>query len=402
MRTPIGIASFVLLGLNVLAAAAQNPATVPVPIRAQDAIRAAASSFVDIVIGFAATDGTPLEAKLSVPAHAKGPVPVVFHLHGAGPMNYDTGVQYKDADGQIRTDRYYDFYARELASRGLAFFRMNKRGCSSDPSGRRAVDRSVFSKATPTVLLDDYAKALDALRGRKEIDTRRIVLSASSEGTRLAPQLALRSPTRIVGIVLKSDQADNAHNTVVWQNSIGPWRNVQKLIPAAADGTLAKAEYDAAATRDPSLATRMPFATIDTDADGIVNAAEMARVVRPRLDAILKAVEARNDDFLWQALGNLSAAYLLDGWDGEPTSTMLLRLNVAIGVFHGEVDGTTRVEGVRETEAAFRAAGRTNLSVHVYPSHGHDLNWTPKTTGNGGPVPYQDAFRFAADLVRQR
>jgi len=140
-----------------------------------------------------------------------------------------------------------------------------------------------------------------------------------------------------VGVVLKSYQADAPHNTVVWQNSIGPWRNVRKLIPAADDGTLTKAEYDAAATQDPSLATRMPFATIDTDADGIVNAAEMARV-----------------------------------------------------------------EGVRETEGAFRAAGRTNLTVHIYPGHGHDLNWTPKTTGNGGPVPFQDAFRFAADLVRPR
>jgi len=137
-------------------------------------------------------------------------------------------------------------------------------------------------------------------------------------------------------------------------------------------------------------------------ADGIVSAAEMARVVRPRLDAILKAVEARNDDFLWQALGNLSAAYLLDGWDGEPTSPMLLKLHVPIGIFHGEVDGTTRVEGVRETEAVFRAAGRTNLTVHIYPGHGHDLNWTPKTAGTGGPLPFQDAFRLAADLVRPR
>jgi len=48
-----------------------------------------------------------------------------------------------------------------------------------------------------------------------------------------------------------------------------------------------------------------------------------------------------------------------------------------INIFHGEVDGTTRVEGVRETEAAFRAAGRTNLTVHIYPGHGHDLDWTP-------------------------
>ena len=68
----------------------------------------------------------------------------------------------------------------------------------------------------------------------------------------------------------------------------------------------------------------------------------------------------------------------------------------------GDLDGTTRVEGVRETEAAFRTAGRTNLTVHIYPGYDHDLNWTPQTSGNGGPVPYQDAFTFAASLARRR
>ena len=51
---------------------------------------------VDTVIKFTAADGTPLEARLSVPAGAKAPVPVVFHLHGAGPRNYDHGVRFRD------------------------------------------------------------------------------------------------------------------------------------------------------------------------------------------------------------------------------------------------------------------------------------------------------------------
>lgn len=62
-----------------------------------------------------------------------------------------------------------------------SFFRMSKRGCTSEPSGRSLIDRSVFSEATPSVLLDDYVKGLDALRERKEIDPSRIVLSGASE-----------------------------------------------------------------------------------------------------------------------------------------------------------------------------------------------------------------------------
>lgn len=402
MKISITVVFLAFAGLDLVAAD-----SAPVPAHQAGAEGQAitgppAAKVAEVLIRFAATDGTPLEAKLTVPTDAKGPVPVMYHLHGAGPRNYDNPVaQYRDAGGQLQIYRYYDFYSHELARRGLAFFRLSKRGCTIEPSGRPAVDRNVFSKATPRVLLDDYAKGLDALRERKEIDPSRIVLSGASEGTRLAPPLALRSPAGIVGIVLAGYAADNQRDLVVWQNTVGPWRNIQKLIPAAADGTLTRAEYDAAVEEDSSVATKLPFAAVDPDADGIVTAADMANLVRPRLDAILKAVDEGDDDFIWQTVLNLSSAYLRDGWDSEPNFITLLKLNIPLALFHGELDGTTRVEGVREAEAAFRAAGKTNLAVHIYPGHDHDLNWTLQTSANGGPKPFQEMFTFAADLVRQ-
>src|SRR5215204_4245786 len=122
----------------------------------QPASPAAPVAVTDVLVQFVAADGTRLEGKLTIPAAAKGPVPVVFHLHGAGPMNYDHPLRYKDREGAIQTYRYYDFYSQELARRGVAFFRMSKRGCSLDATGGSAIDRSVFSKATPTILLGDY------------------------------------------------------------------------------------------------------------------------------------------------------------------------------------------------------------------------------------------------------
>ena len=157
----------------------------------QAASATSSTNVVDLFIRFSATDGTPLEGKLSLPAGAQGPVPVVFRLHGAGPRTVDNAIQYRDAGGELRVYRYYDFFSHELARRGVAFFRISKRGCTSDSSGQPTIDRSVFSKATPSVLLDDYAKALDALRQRTEIDADRIVVLGSSEGTRLAPRLKI-------------------------------------------------------------------------------------------------------------------------------------------------------------------------------------------------------------------
>jgi len=162
------------------------------------------------------------------------------------------------------------------------------------------------------------------------------------------------------------------------------------------------AARSAAVQADATVAARLPFAAMDSDKDGSMTPSELTAPVKPRLDAILKAVEDKNDDFIWQAVLNLSSAHLLEFWNSEPTSAILLKLDVPIGIFDGELDGATRVEGVRETEAVFRAAGRTTLTVRTYPRHDHDLNWTPQTSAAGGPVPFQDAFAFAAELARSR
>lgn len=356
----------------------------------------------DIVVEFTASDGTPLVGKLSVPLNTAGAVPVVFHLHGAGPRTYDNAIQYRDAAGSVRVYRFYDFYAAELTKRGLAFFRVSKRGVSAEASGRPIIDRALFATATPTVLLDDYGRGLAALRARAEIDRTRIVLSGTSEGTRLAPELALRSPEGIVGLALMGYAADNLHDIVIWQNTAGPWRGIQRLFPAARDGALTRVEYDATVARDATLAPRVVFASIDVDKNGVATADELATLVKPRLDAILAAVADGNDDVIWQAVSNLSAAYLRDGWDAPPNWRRLLDVKVPIAIFHGDLDNTTRVEGVYEAQSAFRDAGRTNLTAHVYPDHDHDLNWTVEMADRGGPLPYRDAFDFMASVAMPR
>lgn len=355
----------------------------------------------DILVSFTGSDGTPLTGKLTLPARATGPVPVVFYLHGAGPRTYDHAVRYRGADGEVATVNYYDSHAHPLAESGVAFFRISKRGCSADASGRPIVDRAVFSAATPDVLLDDYAAALDVLRARPEIDPARIVLFGSSEGTRLAPRLAQRSPRGIQGLVLTSYAGDNTRTTVEWQNSLGPWRNLSVLVPAAADGRLSRAEYEAALAQNAALAQQVPFAVVDGNKDDTLEPAELARVLVPRLQAIRQAVEQGNDDFLWQNLLNLSSAYLRAEWDGPPTHAFLLPLTMPIVIVHGALDGTTRVEAVHETAAAFAAADRTNLTIHVFPGLDHNLGWTPQSAASGGSDALRSAFKSAIDMLKR-
>jgi hypothetical protein len=74
-------------------------------------------------------DGLSLEANLSIPSNASEPVPVVFFMPGAGPWTFDRPLVYPDLEHpqemmpEMKFYSFSDFFARELTSRGLGFFK---------------------------------------------------------------------------------------------------------------------------------------------------------------------------------------------------------------------------------------------------------------------------------------
>ncbi|MCW5754387.1 MAG: hypothetical protein KIT24_06765 [Phycisphaeraceae bacterium] len=354
-----------------------------------------------IVLHWTTDDGVPLEGKLTLPGDARSPAPVVFFLHGAGPRTYDNPMRYVDDAGERQVGAYLDFHARQLADRGIAFFRMSKRGCKAhDGPPWMTLDREVFLAAAPSVLLADYASALHQLRARPEIDPDNIALLGASEGTRLAPQLALAHPQGIRGIAMIGFAADNAREIITWQNSVGPWRNIQHMMPQARAGDLPRAAYEQLLADDPTLAAQLAFDSLDLNRDGILTEAEVVQAVRPRLRLVLDAVEHGNDALLTQLLPMLSSAYLREWWDAEPTVQYMLPLDIPIAIFHGALDGTCRVEGVHEARAAFDAAGKPNLFVRLFDDADHDLNLTWASAQTGSAMEYIAVFDHIARLLR--
>lgn len=358
------------------------------------------------IIDFKTDDGLTLEGKLSVPPGAQKSVPVVFFLPGAGPWTFDRPIEYPDVSKtdsmfpEMKIYNYCDFYAQQLTKRGIAFFRINKRGCAvvkEKPYER--VNRSTFSKATPTVLLADYRAALDKLRQQPDIDRNQIVLLGASEGTRLAPRLAQASPEGIIALVMLGYAEDNTKDTITWQLTVGPWRNMAKIFDEDDDGKVTKAEYHKIIDNAPtSLTTGWSFRSLDRNSDGIIAPKDMQQ--KKRLERILKAVRKRDDDYLWQNLLNLSSAYLLEDWNAKPSHRTLLKLNIPLAIFHGQSDGTCRVEGVLETQKAFEKANKKNLLVRTYPKTDHDLNWPTFLRDGTIPEPYEDLFAFIDTVVK--
>jgi pimeloyl-ACP methyl ester carboxylesterase len=188
-------------------------------------------------------------------------------------------------------------------------------------------------------------------------------------------------------------------DTILWQQTVGPWRNIAKIFDDNDDAQVTRQEYDQAVQRvGRILADSLPFADLDRNKDGLLTPKDLDQ--RAAAQAILKAVRNRDDDYLWDHLLNLSSAGLLEEWEAPPTHRSLLQLDLPVAIFHGESDGSCRVEGVREAQAAFQKAGRTNLMVKTYPKTDHDLNWARFLRDGRIPPAFEDLFAFLAQKVR--
>jgi len=355
----------------------------------------------DVSFSVPADDGLELQVKLSLPGAGEGPFPAVFFLHGAGPRTFDNPFRYRDEKGEIQRQNYLDFHAEQLTRRGIAFCRINKRGCHVRDDGGMRVDREVFLEVTPSRLLRDYGAVFEAVRQREELDPERIVLWGESEGTWMAPRLAREHAGAVAGIIMCGYAADNVGDTVSWQFTHGSWRGIRMLVEAADDGELTEAEYTAAVEENPQLKQQLPFTIMDSDGDRILTEADLVALRQPLVGAIEEAVGSGNDDLLLQVFGVhvLDSTYLAEWWDGEANVEVLLALDCPLRIFHGELDVNCRVEGVSEAVVGFEDADKTNLKVEIYPRTDHGLNWSRETARAGGPPGFRDAFAAVVELV---
>lgn len=125
-----------------------------------------------------------LSGTLTVP-NGKGPFPAVVLVHGSGSIN---------RDGEIFGHKPLLVLADHLSRQGIAVLRYDKRGV-----GKSA---GVLKDATTLDLATDAEAAVRFLRGRSDVDTKRIGVIGHSEGGLIAPLMASRDPALAFLVVL--------------------------------------------------------------------------------------------------------------------------------------------------------------------------------------------------------
>jgi fermentation-respiration switch protein FrsA (DUF1100 family) len=131
-------------------------------------------------------NGFNLAATVTLPKNARGPLPAVVLIGGAGPA---------DRDGTVAGIPMLGHLARDLAAAGFAVVRYDKRGIGQ--SGGRAETASLVDYAEDARAVVAYLRK----ERKKEVDPRRIAVLGHSEGAWVAMRLAA-SEKNVAALVL--------------------------------------------------------------------------------------------------------------------------------------------------------------------------------------------------------
>ena len=189
-------------------------------------------------------NGVKTSAQLTYPAVGKGPFPGVLLIQGTGSTdkNETLGLVLKNkplpAQPLLQIAKY-------LSERGFAVLRYDKRGVGGNFT---IIDKNVWGNATNNDLIHDAAKAMNVLIAQPEVNgTKGITIIGHSEGTIIAPRVAVDNPRKVKNIVLVSAQAQNLRDSLYFQEAYLPMLYARKVLDHNHNGSISIQE----ASKDP-------------------------------------------------------------------------------------------------------------------------------------------------------
>jgi uncharacterized protein len=145
--------------------------------------------------------GVSLAATLTIP-RGRGPFPAAILLAGSGPLDRD------EADSGHRP---FLVLADRLTRAGIAVLRYDKRGIGKSTGE--------YEQSTTADFASDAQAAIAFLKGRREIDARKIGIVGHSEGGIIGPMIASRS-NDVAWIVILAGPATKGEETLLLQSDL--------------------------------------------------------------------------------------------------------------------------------------------------------------------------------------
>lgn len=365
-----------LLAAAVLAGCAARP---DLASPAQAAGPLAARAAAPAPVRAEGADGLVLTGEVTLPLGARGPVPVVVFLAGAGAA-WDADYAATLPSGRRFQVLPMPELADACARAGLAFVRYAKRG-HADPAA--------WKTATLANLQADARAMQAAVRRDPRFDPTRMAVVGHSEGSALATWTAkdVRA-IALLGVVRRNLEAIGRDLAV--DNEVP---RSMRAFDRSGDGRLDATELEAAlkSSKGAALARWRDF---DADGDGALAPAEVRATYAARFDAFRSSLPDLAPDALltpthW--LGPAPARWWREHFAHRAAGEAWRTARTPVLVLHGEADPVTPygTEAV-PLEAQLAAAKHPDHRLIGYPGLDHSFRDAQGTS---------QAARVFADLV---
>jgi pimeloyl-ACP methyl ester carboxylesterase len=283
--------------------------------------------------------GVKLAGTLTLP-RGPGPHPAALRISGSGAQ---------DRDETLFSHRPFLVLADHLTRRGVAVLRVDDRGVGGSTGSA--------GEATSADFADDVLAGVEYLKGRKEVDPRRIGLIGHSEGGLIAPAVAGRSAD-VAFIVLLAGPGLPGDEILYLQGSA-----LLRLLGAGKEQI----------ARQRDLQQRL-FAVAKEEKDPAAAEKKMQEVLEdflaklPPLERALAGGLKKQTEQQLRALRSPWFRYFL-GYDPRPA---LRKVRCPVLALIGEKDfQVPPKENLPEIEKAVRAGGNPDVTVKELPALNH-------------------------------
>jgi uncharacterized protein len=371
-------------------------------------------------------NGLETNAQLTIPAVGEGPFPGVLLIHGSGAndLNETGGLILIDNEtgSKIYPDKQTFFQIAEyLSERGFVVLRYDKRGVTSNFT---ISDSNVWGNVTFNDLKQDAEKALSVLLQQPEVNaTEKATLIGHSEGTMIAPRIAVDNPDKVRNIVLMGAVAHTLRDVLYFQIVTNPLDYIEKVLDKSHLGMLPSEEVSNDSILQNLVGGNLTHLLLNqSNFTGYQNNS----VAKPQLptyisieDKLKPALLAAYDNATSPTASALSAKCLdvqyryfefNGGLEGCPmwmkshnnlgsTLSMIgnVSSNIGVLILQGENDTATPVEQGLLLQQRLTEVNHPDHLIIVYPNLGHSLSPSSEWIAQSGPTEdyvLQDMFEW--------
>ncbi len=297
-------------------------------------------------------------------------------------MNETNGIIVK---GQPKTIKQFWQIAQYLSERGFAVLRFDKRGIGANNT---VIDNNVWGNTTFNDLKQDAQKALAVLMQQPEVDIHKISILGHSEGSHIAPRIAIDYPDKIRNIILMSALSQNESEST-YHNILSILQYAKTVVDKNKDGLISLQEASRSPMKEMMISndTNSPvfYSPLKPEYDPNNNNSYVSidNGLKPFLMDIIKpptTVSGRCDnpnDCPIMKKSSLALPSLLSIINKIPS-------NINILFLEGENDAPDQVLALNQRLTEIKHPDHAFI---IYPGLGHLFYPSPKLFPQVGPLP---------------